>query len=116
MSLTTVSGTTARFSPPPTRGQPTYVEGTPIPLRFDYEDGKIEYATEDCESRIVYQGYRPQDSLSVHETFSKKGTYPFTFPSKSLYMLLAVTRQKLARYFVFPPFNPIAGSSLSRTE
>lgn len=74
-------------------------EGAPIPLRFDYEDTSIENT---LENPAIYYGYRPQDSLYMHESFSKKETYPFKFPSKSVYMLLDITRKCLApKYNLF---------------
>eukprot|EP00826_Nyctotherus_ovalis_P039915 TRINITY_DN3875_c0_g1_i26.p1 TRINITY_DN3875_c0_g1~~TRINITY_DN3875_c0_g1_i26.p1 ORF type:complete len:110 (+),score=29.11 TRINITY_DN3875_c0_g1_i26:73-402(+) len=46
------------------------------------------------EDNIAYYGFRPQDSLNLHEAFSKKGTYPFRQPPHSLYMLIEMTRER----------------------
>lgn len=67
--------------------------GIPIPLLFDYEDDRILSYLDDKRSQIIYYGYRPQDSLHMHETFARKGKYPFNFPSRSDYMLIDITRQ-----------------------
>lgn len=72
------------------------VEGAPIPLRFDYEDNRISIALDDSEKNIIYRGYRPQDSLTMHEDFSKSCNYPYKFPEKSQYPLLEVIRECLA--------------------
>jgi len=42
---------------------------------------------------IVFYGFRPQDSLSLHEAYAKKGNYPFRFPPHSVYMLIEVKRE-----------------------
>lgn len=47
----------------------------------------------ESSSKALYHGFRPQDSLSLHEAFANKGRYPFSLPSSSLYMLIDITRQ-----------------------
>lgn len=51
---------------------------------------------ENQEKNIIYRGYRPQDSLNIHESFSNKSPYPFTFPPKSMYPLLEIIRECIA--------------------
>jgi len=58
-------------------------------MRFDYRD-TIYFIEED---KVIYYGFRPQDSLYMHEAFANKGKYPFSFPSHSLYMLIDITRR-----------------------
>jgi len=71
----------------------TNFEGAPIPMRFDYEDNRNYYGIEDNLANVVYYGYRPQDSLAMHESFAKKAGYPFKFPTNSTYMLIDIARQ-----------------------
>ncbi len=70
-------------------------------MRFDYEDSRIWTALEGREKDVIYYGFRPQDSLSMHEAFAKKNAYPFKFPSKSVYMLIDITRQCVAPKYHF---------------
>ena len=68
-------------------------EGSPIITNFDQEDNSKSFLISEVEQNIVYYGFRPQDSLNMHEIFSKKGTYPYKLPSHSVYMLIDITRQ-----------------------
>lgn len=44
--------------------------GGPIPINFTMES----FPTKGC----IYYGYRPEDSIELHETFSGNSSYPFT--------------------------------------
>ena len=70
----------------------TNFEGAPIPISFDYEDEKLQIVLNDFHDKIVYYGFRPQDSLHIHETFSNKNSYPFQPPPRSVYMLIEIMR------------------------
>ena len=70
----------------------TNFEGSPIPTRFDYDDSKMSIVLQGSQDNIVYYGFRAQDSLSFHETFSRQRAYPFKLPSKSAYMLINIIR------------------------
>lgn len=72
----------------------TDFEGAPFPLDFSWEDAWLSAVLCRSEHNIVYRGFRPQDSLSLHEAFSKKGPYPFKQPPHSLYMLIEVMRKR----------------------
>ncbi len=60
----------------------------------------IEEYIEDTGQQIVYYGYRPQDSLCMHESYSAKKPcgYSFVFPARSVYMMIDITRQMMSKY------------------
>ena len=63
-----------------------------MPLYFDYSDSKISKLLENVQEEIVYYGWRPIDSLCVHEKFSQLH-YNFKFPTKATYMLISINRK-----------------------
>lgn len=75
----------------------TEFEGAPITISFDYEDERVLSYLKHTKSSIVYYGYRPHDSLSMHEFFAHGESYPYHFPSKSAYMLINLSRNCRAK-------------------
>jgi len=59
-------------------------------MSFNYEDDRIYSSLKDLN--IIYYGFRPDDSLAMHELFTHKERYPYQFPSKSTYMLINLSR------------------------
>ena len=53
------------------------------------------------KEKIVYYGFRPKDSLEMHEAFSNKATYPFKFGR----CMNAVYNDLKKRYGMHPIFK-----------
>lgn len=69
--------------------KPTPLElAVPIPLYFDLEEELLDQTPRDRLTMkrlpIIYYGFRPKDSLVMHQEFlsSKTSVYPFKFPPK----------------------------------
>lgn len=75
----------------------TKLKGIPIPLRFNYQnDYLLDYMNFKNE-QPVYYGWRPADSLSIHEKYAK-GNYQYNFPTKETFMLLNLIRDMREKY------------------
>ena len=81
-------------------------EGSPIPTQFNFEDQRISIALNYSEENIVYYGFRPQDSLYMHEAFHK-GNYPFDLPSKDIYILINAVRTYKTKYRAHRPLGMV---------
>ena len=70
---------------------PKITHGAPIPLLFDdrFMDILLSHIKEKHKSptidyskyEIIYHGFRPRDTFSLHELYSGDSTYPFKFAS-----------------------------------
>ena len=61
----------------------------PIPLYFDHEEDYLDITPLERvthkELQILYNGFRPKDSLVMHQQFlhhDSSSSYPFKFPPK----------------------------------
>jgi len=68
-------------------------------LSFKYEDEKVYSVLGEDMKKVVYFGWRPVDSLAIHERFAKN-SYPFTFPAKDTYMMINITRKLREKYLM----------------
>ena len=79
------------------------LHGAPIPLRFDYEDNKFLSALGSREKDIIFNGFRPPDSLEMHKKYVKlnaENSYPFKFPDPNS-ILAELQRQSAAKEYIY---------------
>ena len=79
-------------------------EGWPIPLQFDSRLPNPVHPLLGKKYEIIYTGYRPYDTYSMHKYFSSMGDYPFHVPHSLQPVITAISQKNLNRVQERRPF------------